>query len=148
MGTINKTLPSIIACFALAITTATAQESTASQEAPADTTAARELKEVVVEGERIIHKPGCDILLLSERNRKVGVIALEEISSLNYFKTSIGDTELTSYDNKPVFITIDGVPANGTQLCSYTADQIKRVEYFAVTPAEYMSETDGPVINV
>ncbi|MDE6137818.1 MAG: hypothetical protein K2F97_10125, partial [Muribaculaceae bacterium] len=110
--------------------------------------AARELKEVVVEGERIIHKPGCDILLLSERNRKIGVNALEAISSLNYFKTSIGDTELISYDGKPVYITINGVPAKGDQLCSYTADQIKRVEYFAVTPAEYMGLTEGPVINV
>ena len=148
MGTINKTLPTIIACFALTITTATAQESTASQEAPADTTAARELKEVVVEGERIIHKPGCDILLLSDQNRKFGVNALEAISSINYFKTSIGGHDLTSYDGQSVLITINGIPATGYDLCAYSADEIKSVEYYAVTPPEFMSETDGPVINV
>lgn len=134
----------------LAITSpsVSAQESSSSQEAPADTTAARELKEVVVEGERIIHKTGRDVLLLSDQNRKFGVNALEAISSMNYFKTSIGDHNLTSYDGQSVLITINGVPATGYDLCTYSADEIKSVEYYAVTPPEFMSETDGPVINV
>ncbi|MDE6136775.1 MAG: outer membrane beta-barrel protein [Muribaculaceae bacterium] len=125
-----------------------AQEPASAQEAPADTIAARELKEVVVEGERIIHKPGCDILLLSDQNRKFGVNALEAISSINYFKTAIGDHDLTSYDGRSVLITINGVPATGYDLCTYSADEIKSVQYYAVTPPEFMSETDGPVINV
>lgn len=120
----------------LAITSpsVSAQESSSTQEAPADTTAARELKEVVVEGERIIHKTGRDVLLLSDQNRKFGVNALEAISSMNYFQTTIGENKLSSYDGQPVLITINGVPATGYDLCTYSADEIKSVEYYAVTP--------------
>lgn len=122
-------------------------QSTATEEV-ADTTRTHELKEVVVDAERIIHKPGRDILILSEQNKAFGVNALEAISSMNYFMTAIGGTELTSYDKQPVLITINGVPSTGEELCTYRADQILRVEYFAITPAEFMGRTSGPVINV
>lgn len=118
------------------------------READADSTTVRELKEIVVEGDRVLHKPGHDVLLLSDENRKFGVNALEAISSMNYFMTTVGGTELTSYDRRPVLITINGVPASGTDLATYSADQIVRVEYFAATPPEFLDRTDGPVINV
>ena len=133
--------PIVIFLFAAAAYAAYASEHN-------DSTTSQELKEIVVEGARIIHKPGHDVLILSDRNRKFGVNALEAISSMNYFKTSIGETELYTHDNKKILITINGVPAKGTELCSYSAEIIKNVEYYSPTPAEYMELTDGPVINV
>ncbi len=108
----------------------------------------QELHEIVVKADKIIHKPGHDVLILSSQNREFGVNALEAISSLNYFISDIGQTELLSADRRKVFITINGVPASGPELCAYSADEIKSVDYYESTPAEYMSVTDGPVINV
>lgn len=134
----------ISACLLLSVSLAGRAEEPADSAAQAR----HELREIVVAAERIIHKPGMDVLLLSEGNRDFGVNALEAISSLNYFKTSIGDTELISADNREVYITINGVPAKGTELCGYSADEIKSVEYYDSPPAEFMADTDGPVINV
>ncbi|MDE6270888.1 MAG: outer membrane beta-barrel protein, partial [Muribaculaceae bacterium] len=134
-----------IAATLLASPSINAQEPT---EEASDTTRAQELKEIVVDAERIIRKPGRDILILSEQNKAFGVNALEAISSMNYFLTEIGGTELISYDRQPVLITINGVPSTGEELCTYKAEQILRVEYFAITPAEFMGQTSGPVINV
>lgn len=141
---ITRFIAIVAALFVAPIVSA---QSTATEEV-ADTTRTHELKEVVVDAERIIHKPGRDILILSEQNKAFGFNALEAISSMNYFMTAIGGTELTSYDKQPVLITINGVPSTGEELCTYRADQILRVEYFAITPAEFMGQTSGPVINV
>lgn len=114
----------------------------------ADTISSKQLQEVVVTSERRIQKNGYEILLLSNQNREYGTNALDAISSLNYFVTSLNEDKLLSWDRTEVYILINGVPSTATDLRSFKDSDIKNVEYYAVAPAQYMSLTNGPVINV
>lgn len=108
----------------------------------------RKLGEVVVKGTRVISKGDHLVLLLSKENRKFGTNALDAVSSLNMFRTSLNETTLTSYDNKDVYILINDVPATAIDLRTYKGDEIKNVEYYPVTPAKYLAFTSGPVVNI
>ena len=113
-----------------------------------DSIPVQELREVTVEGDRILHKDGHEILLLDRRNRNFGTNALDAVSSLPRFITSLNETKLTSWDHSEVFILINGVPSTAIDLRSYKASDIKNVEYYSSAPSQYMSLTDGPLINV
>jgi len=111
-------------------------------------TIGKDLAEIEVMGKREIHMGEYDRLYLSKQNESFGSNALDAISSLNRFITSINSTELVSKTRENVFIVINGVPADGRQLRSYKADQIKYVEYYPTTPGKYLTYTQGPVLDV
>lgn len=106
------------------------------------------LNEVVVKGARTIAKGDHTLLLLSKRNREFGTNALDAVSSLGLFRTKIGEKELISFDNRQVFILINGIPATALDLRAFKADEIKNVEYYPTVPAQYMTVASGPVANI
>ncbi|MBQ3249211.1 MAG: hypothetical protein IJB03_06070, partial [Alistipes sp.] len=99
-----------------------------------DTTKVVTLDEVVVKAERIIHKADHDVLYLSKDNRAFGTNALDAVSSLELFQTSINETKLISWDRQNVYILINGVPSTAYELRGYKGDDIKNVEYYSVAP--------------
>lgn len=113
-----------------------------------DTTGVISLNEVEVVAERVIHKGDHEVLLLSEENRTFGTNALDAISSLVYFNTSLNGRTLTNDLNQSVYILINGVPADGDRLRTYKGDDIKKVEYYAIAPPKYTIFTFGPIVNV
>ena len=116
MKRLNKyTLCSV---FALALTSGTtfASEPSDSTAAASDTTGVVSLNEVEIVAERVIHKGDHEVLLLSEDNRTFGTNALDAISSLVYFNTSLNGRTLTNDLNQSVYILINGVPADGDRL--------------------------------
>lgn len=113
-----------------------------------DTTKVVTLDEVVVKAERIIHKADHDVLYLSKDNRAFGTNALDAVSSLELFQTSINETTLKSWDRQEVYILINGVPSTAVDLRGYKGDDIKNVEYYSIAPPQYMSLTEGPVVNI
>ena len=113
-----------------------------------DTTNVIHLKEVEIKADKIISKGEYQVLLLSKENRDFGTNALDAVSSLSFFETSLNETKLISWDKQEVFILVNGVPATGYDLRSYKGSDIKNVRYYPVAPVEYMSYTEGPVIDV
>ena len=77
-----------------------------------------------------------------------GTNALDAISSLVYFNTSLNGRTLTNDLNQNVYILINGVPADGDRLRTYKGDDIKKVEYYAIAPPKYTIFTFGPIVNV
>ncbi len=106
------------------------------------------LKEVKVVADRIIRKGDHQMMLLTKENEQFGTNALDAVSSLPLFITSINEKDLLSYDRKTVYILINGVPSTGLELRSYSGKDIKRVDYYPTAPAQYMVLTDGPVANI
>ena len=106
------------------------------------------LREVTIEADRVVHKGDHDVLFLSKESRTFGTNALDAVSSLILFRTSINDTKLLSWDGQQVFVLINGVPSTAMDLRGYKGDEIKSVEYYATAPAQYMGFTSGPLINV
>jgi hypothetical protein len=106
------------------------------------------MEEVVVKADKIIPKGNHLLLFPSMENKKFGTNALDAISSMDLFLTSINDTSLFSYDRKEVYLLINGVPSTAYELRSYKGDDIKNVEYYTVAPPRYMDLTEGPVVNV
>lgn len=114
----------------------------------ADTTRMVALDDVVIESDRIIHKGDHDVLYLSKENKGFGTNALDAVSSLILFQTSLNDTKLLSWDRQEVFILINGVPSTAIDLRGYKGEDIKHIEYYAAAPPQYMGFTAGPVVNV
>lgn len=106
------------------------------------------LNEVVIKGKLMEKKADHILLYMTDENRKFGTNALDAVSTLNLFTTSLNETTLQSYDRQEVFILINGVPSTGIDLRSYKAKDIKSVEYYPIAPARYMSMTQGPVANI
>lgn len=102
----------------------------------------------MVKADRIIHKGDHDVLYLSKENRSFGTNALDAVSSLELFQTSINETTLKSWDRQEVYILVNGVPSTAYDLRGYKGDDIKNVEYYSVAPPQYMGLTDGPVANI
>ena len=125
-----------------------ASEPSDSTAAASDTTGVVSLNEVEIVAERVIHKGDHEVLLLSEENRTFGTNALDAISSLVYFNTSLNGRSLINATNENVYILINGVPADGDRLRTYKGDDIKKVEYYAVAPPKYTIFTFGPIVNV
>lgn len=132
--------PIICAVVALVMTgNATfASEPSDSTTAANDTTGVISLEEVEIVAERVIHKGDHEVLLLSDENRTFGTNALDAISSLVYFNTSLNGRTLTNDLNQSVYILINGVPADGDRLRTYKGKDIKKVEYYAIAPPKYM----------
>ncbi len=107
-----------------------------------------DLKEVVVKGKKIRHDGMKDILLLGKDNRNFGSNALDAISSLPLFKTTVGEKSLSTLEGQNVFILINGIPSDGNGLRSYQGDEIAKVEFFQIAPPEYMIYTKGAVVNI
>lgn len=113
-----------------------------------DSIPVRELQEITVNSDRILHKDGHEILLLDSRNRNFGTNALDAVSSLSRFITNLNGDKLTSWDRSEVFILINGIPSTAMDLRSYKGSDIKNVEYYAQAPAQYMGFTEGPLVNI
>ncbi len=112
-----------------------------------DTIAGRNLDEVVVRAQRIIPKGDHQLLLLSKENRDFGTNALDAVSSLPLFRTSLNETVLESADHQEVYILINGIPGSGFELRGFRGEDVKAVEYYPVAPPRYMTLTSGPVVN-
>lgn len=106
------------------------------------------LETSVIKAERIIHKGDHHVMYPSEANKSFGTNALDAVSSLDMFQSALNETVLTSWDRKAVYILINGVPSTAYDLRGYKGQDIKKVEYYPVAPAQYMSLTEGPVVNV
>ena len=107
-----------------------------------------DLDEVVVKAKRVIHKGDHDVLYLTKQNRNFGTNALDAVSSLMLFKSGLNQTQLTSFDRQEVYVLINGIPSTAIDLRTYKADDIKHVEYYSVTPPQYIGLASGPVVNV
>lgn len=120
--------PTLCAAIALAMAgnAVFASEPSDSTTAANDTTGVISLNEVEVVAERVIHKGDHEVLLLSDENRTFGTNALDAISSLVYFNTSLNGRTLTNDLNQNVYILINGVPADGDRLRTYKGDDIKK----------------------
>lgn len=129
-------------CFSLAHITLWAADNDTVPSSP------YELKEVVVTTDTYINKDGYEVLFLSNKNRNYGTNALDAVSSLSRFITSINENKLLSWDRSEVFILINGIPSTATDLRSFKGKDIKNVEYYQVAPPQYMGLTNGPLINV
>lgn len=143
--------PIICAVVALVMTgnaTFASEPSDSTATATSDTTGVVSLNEVEIVAERVIHKGDHEVLLLSDENRTFGTNALDAISSLVYFNTSLNGRTLTNDLNQSVYILINGVPADGDRLRTYKGKDIKKVEYYAIAPPKYMIFTHGPIVNV
>lgn len=114
----------------------------------ADSIVDRELGEVVVKAQRVIPKGDHQLLILSKENREFGTNALDAVSSLSMFRTSLNATKLESADHQDVYILINGIPASGFELRGLRGEDIKNVEYYPVAPPRYMTLTTGPVANI
>lgn len=107
-----------------------------------------QLNEVIVKGVKYIPKGDHTLLFLSKKNRNFGTNALDAVSSLGLFRTTLNETELTSFDHKQVFVLINGIPSTALDLRTFKADEVKNVEYYPIPPAQYMALTSGPVANI
>lgn len=134
-------------CLAAIISAQTTVSDSVQVAAP-DSTDVKELNEVSITAETYIHKGEYDLLLLSKENREFGTNALDAISSMSMFLTSLNSTNLSLWDHSEVFILIDGVPATGTDLKTYSSEEIKNVKFYAVAPPRYLGYTSGAVIDV
>jgi len=114
---------------------------------PSDTIV-KNLGEVVVEARKEIHTSESDIIYLSKRNREFGTNALDAISSLRQFASTINGTTLSTINMKPVAIMINGRPAAPQDLLGYSGNDIKLVRYYPVAPPRYSDITDGPLLEV
>jgi hypothetical protein len=130
-----------IAILFLGINTLLAQE-------PADSIKQVNLEEVVVKADRVVSKGDHVLLYPSNENKTFGTNALDAISSMDLFWTSINETSLFSWDRQKVTILINGVPSTPYDLRTYKGTDVKHVEYYAVAPPRYMDLTEGPVVNV
>lgn len=106
------------------------------------------LDELQVKAERVIHKDDHQIMYMSKQNESFGTNALDGISSLPLFETSINGMDLISWDKQKVYILINGIPSTAIDLRSYKGADIKRIEYYPNPPAEYINVASGPVVNV
>ncbi len=106
------------------------------------------LAEIVVKAKKEIRSGDHVSLYLSEENIRFGTNALDAISTLNRFTTSLNQSSLLSNLRKEVTILINGIPSSADQLRSYRADQIRYVDYYDVAPAKYRVFGEGPMINV
>ena len=142
--------PTLCAVFALTLTVnaSFAYEPSDSTNTANDTTGIVSLTEVEVVAEKVIHKGDHEVLLLSDENRSFGTNALDAVSSLVCFNTTLNGRTLTNALNESVYILINGVPADGDRLRTYKGDDIKKVEYYAVAPPKYTIFTFGPIVNV
>lgn len=113
-----------------------------------DSTKTYNLDELIVSADRIVNKGDHQVLYLSDDNREFGTNALDAVSSLVLFQTSLNAVELKSFNQKNVYILINGVPSTAIELRSYKGSDIKKVEYYNEAPPQYMSLTDGPVVNI
>lgn len=120
--------PTLCAAIALAMAgnAVFASEPSDSTTAANDTTGVISLEEVEIVAERVIHKGDHEVLLLSDENRTFGTNALDAISSLVYFNTSLNGRTLTNDLNQSVYILINGVPADGDRLRTYKGKDIKK----------------------
>lgn len=132
----------VVSCFCFAFC------ANAEVSAEADSVKAHELGELEVKASRVVHKVDHDVLYLSGRDRKFGTNALDAISSSKNFKTSIDGSALSSFDGQSVYILINGIASTPAELRTYQGSEIKCVEYYPQTPAQYLTVTDGPVANV
>lgn len=114
----------------------------------ADTVRVKELKEIVISADRVVHKEDHDVLFLSKDSRRFGTNALDAVSTMPEFKTEFNSKSLVTFDQRSVYILINGVPSSAVELRGYKGDDIKNVEYYSEAPAKYMIFTSGPVINV
>lgn len=108
----------------------------------------QQLHEVVVSETRERQKGDHVELLLSDANRTYGTNALDAISSLSRFQTSLNAQSLTAWDQSEVFILINGIPSTPIELKSYKGVDIRKVEYYQTAPPKYMTYTKGTIINV
>ena len=106
------------------------------------------LSEVVVTPQILNTFGNKDQLRLSETAKRVGNNALDAISSLPQFKTSISDAELVTVDNKSILVLIDGMRRSSRELKMLKADDIKSIMFYSNPPARYAHENIGAVIDV
>ena len=121
---------------------------TSAQVAENDSADAKVLNEVEITADNYIHKDGYDLLLLSKANREFGTNALDAISSMSRFLTSLNETKLFLWDRSEVFILINGVPSTAEELRTYSGNDIKNVKFYSVAPPQYMAFTSGAVVDV
>lgn len=114
----------------------------------ADTVRVKDLKEIVISADRVVHKEDHDVLFLSKDSRRFGTNALDAVSTMPEFKTEFNSKSLVTFDQRSVYILINGVPSSAVELRGYKGDDIKNVEYYSEAPAKYMIFTSGPVVNV
>ncbi|MBD5330453.1 MAG: outer membrane beta-barrel protein [Bacteroides sp.] len=140
----TKKIKSLLFAFALSGLSSIASQTPV---VPEDTTS-RTLDEVVVTAAREFHKGDHDVILLSAENKQFGSNALSAISSLNRFTTKLSASELLSWDGQKVFILLNGVPSTAMELKAFKGEDIQKIEYYQITPAQYAGFTSGPVVNV
>lgn len=131
----------IIFCLCLtAVGTAFAQKEEADS--------VKQLHEVEIVAENEIRKDGYQLLFLSKQEKNFGTNALDAISSMNKFTSSINSDKLLSADQSEVYVLINGIPSTARDLRSFSSNDIKSIRYYSVAPPEYMNLTSGPVIDV
>ena len=87
-------------------------------------------------------------MYLTKENREFGVSALDAISSLPLFQSSINAKSLATLAGSSVNILINGRRATPEELRNLTGYNIKKVVYYENAPAKFASFFSGPVINV
>lgn len=70
-----------------------------------DSTKTYNLDELIVSADRIVNKGDHQVLYLSDDNREFGTNALDAVSSLVLFQTSLNAVELKSFNQKKCLYT-------------------------------------------
>ena len=89
-----------------------------------------------------------DIMYLSAENRKHGLNALDAISSLPRFISTLNGSSLQNMSGETVTILIEGRKASSVQLTNLTGNDIAKVEYYPTSPAKFAGYAGGPIVDV
>lgn len=106
------------------------------------------LQEVEVVSQQLKSYSNKDVMYLTEENRKHGLNALDAISSLPRFISSLNGTDLQNMSGTSVTILIEGRKASAVQLMNLTGNDIAKVEYYPTSPAKFRGYAGGPIVNV
>ena len=106
------------------------------------------LKDVEITARKIKGYSDHDELYLSKENREWGLSALDAISSLPFFLTTINGQGISTIAGDKVDIFIDSRRATAEELKSLSGEDIAKVDFYEMRPARFANKADGAMIDI
>ena len=106
------------------------------------------LTDVVITAKKINRFADREEIYLDDANRNFGNSAVDAISSLPQFRSTINGNTLTNISGTEVVVMIGGRRADPSELLSLTGKEIGKIVYYESAPVKYRHITDGPVVDI
>lgn len=112
------------------------------------TRSAVELTDVVITAKKINTYSDRDEIYLAKNNADFGTSALDAISSLPQFKTTINGRTLKKDSGDEVTILINGRRSDASELLSLKGEDVAKVVFYERAPVKYRHIATGPMVDV